>query len=81
MKDLIKILAQNIVDNPDGVMVSEIEGENTSILELRVMKEDLGKVIGKHGQTAQAMRTLIGAATGKNKRRVVLEIIDYKLIG
>lgn len=76
MIDLVKYLAQSLVDNPDQVMVSAIDGNNTTILELRVMKEDIGKVIGKQGRTAKAMRTLLGAASGGQKRRVVLEIIE-----
>lgn len=76
MKDLIKYVAQSLVDNPDEVLVSMIDGEHTSILELRVMKEDLGKVIGKKGRTAQAMRTLLNAVSAKHKKRVVLEIVE-----
>lgn len=76
MKDLIKHIAQSLVDNPDQVSVSEIEGEQTSVLELRVAKEDLGKVIGKQGRTARAMRTILSAASTKIKKRAVLEIIE-----
>ncbi len=76
MKELIKYLAQALVDNPDQVKVSEVEGERTSVIELRVAKEDLGKVIGKQGRTARAMRTILSAASAKMKKRVVLEIIE-----
>ena len=76
MKELIKHIAQSLVDNPDQVAVSEIEGEQTSVLELRVAKEDLGKVIGKQGRTARAMRTILSAASTKIRKRAVLEIIE-----
>jgi predicted RNA-binding protein YlqC (UPF0109 family) len=76
MKDLVKYIAQALVDNPDAVTVSEIEGEQTSVIELRVSKEDLGKIIGKHGRTAQSMRTILSAASAKNRKRAVLEIIE-----
>ena len=76
MKDLIKYIAQALVDNPDEVEVSEVEGSQTSVLELKVVKEDLGKVIGKQGRTARAMRTILSAASAKIKKRTVLEIIE-----
>jgi len=76
MKELIKYIAQSLVDNPDEVHVNEIEGEQTSVLELRVAKEDLGKVIGKQGRTARAMRTILSAASTKIRKRAVLEIIE-----
>jgi len=76
MKDLIKFMAQALVDKPDMVEVSEIIGEQTSVLELRVAKEDLGKVIGKQGRTAKAMRTILSAASTKIRKRSVLEIIE-----
>jgi len=76
MKDLIKYVAEALVDNPDEVRVSEVEGNQTSVLELKVSKEDLGKVIGKQGRTARAMRTLLSAASAKVKKRTVLEIIE-----
>ncbi len=76
MKDLIKYIAQALVDNPDQVEVSEVEGSQTSVLELTVAKEDLGKVIGKQGRTARAMRTILSAASAKIKKRTVLEIIE-----
>ncbi|MCX5845364.1 MAG: KH domain-containing protein [Deltaproteobacteria bacterium] len=76
MKDLIKYIAQSLVDNPDMVAVSEVLGEQTSVIELRVAKEDLGKVIGKQGRTAKAMRTILSAASTKLRKRSVLEIIE-----
>lgn len=76
MKDLIKYIAQSLVDNPDSVAVSEVLGEQTSVIELRVAKEDLGKVIGKQGRTAKAMRTILSAASTKLRKRAVLEIIE-----
>ncbi len=76
MKDLVNYIAQALVDNPDKVDVSEIEGNQTSVLELKVAKEDLGKVIGKQGRTARAMRTILSAASAKVKKRTVLEIIE-----
>ncbi len=76
MKDLIKYMAQALVDNPNDVDVSEVIGEQTSVIELRVAKEDLGKVIGKQGKTAKAMRTILSAASSKLHKRAVLEIIE-----
>jgi len=76
MKELIKFIAESLVDNPDQVAVSEILGEQTSVIELRVAKEDLGKVIGKQGRTAKAMRTILSAASTKMRKRAVLEIIE-----
>ena len=76
MKELIKYIAQALVDNPDQVEVEEVEGNQTSVLELKVAKEDLGKVIGKQGRTARAMRTILSAASAKIKKRTVLEIIE-----
>ncbi|MDD2390097.1 MAG: KH domain-containing protein [Desulfobacterales bacterium] len=76
MKDLVKYIAQALVDNPEEVVVDEIEGNQTSVLELKVAKEDLGKVIGKQGRTARAIRTILSAASAKVKKRTVLEIIE-----
>lgn len=76
MKELIYYIAQALVDNPEQVTVSEVEGNQTSVLELKVAKEDLGKVIGKQGRTARAMRTILSAASAKLKKRTVLEIIE-----
>lgn len=76
MKDLIEYIAKALVDKPDEVMVSEVEGEQTSVIELKVAKDDLGKVIGKQGRTARAMRTILSAASTKVRKRSVLEIIE-----
>jgi len=76
MKELIEYIAKLLVDNPEQVSVTEIVGEQTSVIELKVAKEDLGKVIGKQGRTARAMRTILGAASMKLKKRSVLEILE-----
>ena len=76
MQELISYIAQALVDHPDEVTVNEVDGNHTSVLELKVAKEDIGKVIGKQGRTARAMRTILGAASAKLKRRTVLEIIE-----
>lgn len=76
MKELIEYLAKALVDNPDEVQVSEVTGDQTSVLELKVAKDDLGKVIGKQGRSARAMRTILSAAATKMKKRTVLEIIE-----
>jgi len=76
MKELIAYIARALVDNPDRVEVTEVVGEQTTVLELRVAKEDLGKVIGKQGKTAKAMRTLLSAASTKIHKRSVLEIVE-----
>ncbi len=76
MKDLITYIAKALVDKPEEVVVTETSGEQTSVLELKVAKEDLGKVIGKQGRTAQALRTILSAASTKIKKRSVLEILE-----
>ncbi len=76
MKELIKYISQSLVDNPDKVEVTEVIGEQTSVIELRVAKEDLGKVIGKQGRTAKAIRTILSATSAKVHKRAVLEIIE-----
>lgn len=76
MKELIKYISQSLVDNPDKVEVTEVIGEQTSVIELRVAKEDLGKVIGKQGRTAKAIRTILSATSAKTHKRAVLEIIE-----
>lgn len=76
MKELVEMIAKALVDNPDKVHVSQLEGEQTSILELKVDPDDLGKVIGKQGRTARAIRVILGAAGMKLKRRFNLEIIE-----
>lgn len=76
MKDLIEYIAKALVDRPEDVRVNEIEGERTSVIELSVAKEDLGKIIGKQGRTARAIRTILTAASTKLRKRSVLEIIE-----
>ena len=76
LKDLIATIARALVDDPDSVQVKEIEGEQISVVELKVAKQDLGKVIGKKGRTAGAMRTILSAAATKLGKRAVLEIIE-----
>jgi len=76
MKELIEYIARALVDNPDSVTVQEIEGEKTTVYELRVGAGDLGKVIGKHGRTARSIRTLLNAAATKAGKRAVLEILE-----
>ena len=75
-KELVEFIARSLVDNPDEVAVREVEGEQTSVLELSVAREDLGKVIGKQGRTPRAIRTLLGAVSAKARKRVVLEILE-----
>ena len=76
MKDLLVEIAKALVDNPEDVQVQEVEGEQTTVLELRVNNEDLGKVIGRQGRTARAIRTLLAAAGMKVQKRFVLEILE-----
>ena len=76
MKDLISTIARALVDDPDQVSVYEVEGSYTTILELTVAKSDIGKVIGKKGQTVRAIRTILSAASGKTKKHFVMEIIE-----
>jgi predicted RNA-binding protein YlqC (UPF0109 family) len=76
MKDLLEYLAKALVDNPDGVEVTTVEGERSVILQLRVDPDDVGKVIGKKGRIAQAMRTLVKASATKEGRNAIVEIID-----
>ncbi|MEJ2039730.1 MAG: KH domain-containing protein [Desulfosarcinaceae bacterium] len=76
MKELVMYIAQALVDHPEEVTVNEVEGSQTSVLELKVAKDDLGKIIGKQGRTARAIRTILSAASAKIKKRVVLEIIE-----
>lgn len=75
-KELVQFIAQSLVDSPEDVEVREVEGEQTSVLELSVAKEDLGKVIGRQGRTARAIRTLLGAVSARTRKRVVLEILE-----
>jgi len=76
MKELLEAMAKALVDHPDQVIVNQIDGEQTTVLELRVAQEDLGKVIGKQGRTARAIRTILGAAGMKLRKRFVLEILE-----
>jgi len=76
MKELLVEIAKALVDSPEDVQVTEVEGEQTSVLELRVRNEDLGKVIGRQGRTARAIRTLLSAAGMKVHKRFVLEILE-----
>lgn len=78
MKDLVEIIAKSLVDNPNEVHVNEIQGEQDLILELRVAPEDMGKVIGKQGKVAKAIRTVVKAAALNENQKVVVEIIDVK---
>ena len=75
-KELVEFIAKSLVDSPEQVEVREAEGDQGPVLELSVSKEDLGKIIGKQGRTARAIRTLLGAVSAKTKKRVVLEILE-----
>ncbi len=76
MKELVEFMAKALVDNPAQVQVTEIAGRDTSVIEVKVAKEDMGKIIGKKGRNAQAMRLILNAAAGKFRKRVVFEIIE-----
>ena len=76
MKELVKYLAKAIVDKPEEVMVTEVEGEKTSIIKLRVAKEDFGLIIGKRGRNAEAIRTILRAAAAKLGKKPTLEIVE-----
>ena len=76
MKELVAFLAKQLVSQPDAVEVRETQGETASVLELKVAKEDLGRVIGKQGRTAEAIRTILNAAASRTNRKVVLEILE-----
>lgn len=76
LKDLVEFMAKSLVDKPDEVTVNEMVGEQTTVVELKVAKEDLGKVIGKQGRTARSMRTILNAASTKLSKRSVLEIVE-----
>jgi uncharacterized protein len=76
MKTLVELMAKSLVDNPEEVAVAEVQGEMAAIFELRVAKNDIGKVIGKQGNTARAMRTILSAVGAKLNKRCVLEILD-----
>ncbi len=76
LTELVTFIAKSLVDNPEKVEVREVSGEQTAVLELKVAQEDLGKIIGKQGKTAKAIRTILGAAAAKMRRRAVLEILE-----
>ncbi len=76
MKDLISEIVRALVDQPEEVSINEIEGSHTTVLEVSVAKTDMGKVIGKQGRTAQAIRTILSAAAGKKRKRYMLEIVE-----
>ena len=76
MKDLIEIIAKALVDKPEAVEVREVEGQHASVIELKTAKEDLGKVIGKRGRNAEAIRTILMGASAKTGRRYLLEIVE-----
>ena len=78
MKELVQYLARSLVNKPDSVEVKETEGESASVLELKVAKEDLGRIIGKQGRTAKSIRTILNAAASRTNRKVVLEIVEEK---
>jgi predicted RNA-binding protein YlqC (UPF0109 family) len=75
-KELVAFMVKSLVDNPDKVVINKVEGEKSTILELSVDKDDIGKVIGKHGRVARSIRTLVNASSTKTGKRVVLEILD-----
>lgn len=78
MKELVQYLAKSLVTNPDAVDVKETESDGASVFELRVAKEDLGRIIGKQGRTAKSIRTILNAAAQRTNRRIVLEIVEER---
>lgn len=76
LREFVEFMAKSIVDSPEEVKVTEVAGEKTTVIELRVASEDLGKVIGKQGRTAKAIRSILSAAAAKMKKRAVLEILE-----
>ncbi len=76
MKEFVEYVVKHLVDRPDDVKVNEIDGERTVVFELRVGEGDMGKVIGRRGQTAKSLRTILAAASAKNGKRAVLEILE-----
>ncbi|MCZ6450527.1 MAG: KH domain-containing protein [Deltaproteobacteria bacterium] len=78
MKELVQYLARCLVDNPDAVEVIETQGETASVLELKVAKQDLGRIIGKQGRTAKSIRTILNAAASRVNRKVILEIVEER---
>lgn len=76
LKELVEVMAKALVDKPDEVSVTTVDGEQTTVVELKVAKDDLGKVIGKEGRTARSLRTILSAASAKLRKRSVLEILE-----
>ena len=76
LREFVEFMAKSIVDSPEDVKVTEVTGEKTTVIELRVASDDLGKVIGKQGRTAKAIRSILSAAAAKMKKRAVLEILE-----
>jgi len=76
MKELLELIARSLVDRPDEVEVTQVERDETTVLELSVAREDLGKVIGKQGRTARSIRTILGSAGEKRRKRIVFEILE-----
>ncbi len=76
LRNLVEVMAKALVDFPDQVTVAEVEGEQTTVIELKVAKEDLGKIIGKEGRTARSLRTILAAVSTKLRKRSVLEILE-----
>ena len=76
LREFVEFMAKSIVDRPEDVKVTEVTGEKTTVIELRVASDDLGKVIGKQGRTAKAIRSILSAAAAKMKKRAVLEILE-----
>ena len=76
MKELLKHIIQALVDHPEQIAISAVEGKQCTVLEIKVAKKDIGKIIGKQGRTAQAIRTLLNAASAKTKKRIIMEIIE-----
>ena len=76
MKELVTFIAKSLVENPERVEVSEVQGDTTTIIELKVAQEDMGKIIGKQGKTARSIRTLLNATAAKVKKKTVLEILE-----
>lgn len=76
MKEFVEKIVKQLVDNPDKVSVTEVDGERTTVIELRVAKEDLGKVIGREGRIAKAIRVLLSASTSREQKKCVLEIVE-----
>ncbi len=76
MKELTKRIIQALVDHPEQIVISEVEGKQVTVLEIKAAKEDLGKIIGKQGRNAKAIRTILNAASAKTKKRTIMEIVE-----